>query len=179
MRTKIYVKANSFVDRVVELYNCMCELHKVMCENGIFNANYFDACVRTYAFKFNDSMNVHILNTRSQIYNELVMFGDMKPLMKRGGYKLNLRNREDVNEFSTVNNSEEHEFQLLMIHDEHELFQSYVHEKIRERIPEVNAIFLASMDIRRLNPAIKAAKELIDGYSESNTTTAYSVSGKG
>lgn len=165
MRTKIYVRANSFVNRVVELYNCMCQLHKVMCENGIFNSNYFDACIRAYAFKYNDSMNVYNLNVGSQMYNELVMFGDMKPLMKRGGHKLNLRDREGTNEFSTVNNSEEHEFQLLMIHDEFEIYQAYVREKIRERIPEVNSIFLASMDIRRLNPAIKAAKELIDGYN--------------
>lgn len=165
MRTKIYVKANSFVNRVVELYNCMCELHEVMCKKGIFNANYFDACIRTYAFKFSDSLVVSTLNTQSSIYHELAMFGDMKPLMKRGGYKMNLRDHEGTNEFSTVNNSEEHEFQLLMIHDEHELYQNYVKEKIRERIPEVNSIFLASMDIRRLNPAIKAAKELIDGYN--------------
>ena len=165
MRTKIYVKANSFVNRVVELYDCMCELHEVMCKKGIFNTNYFDACIRTYAFKFSDSMVVSTLNTQSSIYNELAMFGEMKPLMKRGGYKMNLRDREGTNEFSTVNNSEEHEFQLLMIHDEHELYQNYVKEKIRERIPEVNSIFLASMDIRRLNPAIKAAKELIDGYN--------------
>lgn len=178
MRTKIYVRANSFVNHVVELYNTMCELHEVMNENGIFNKNYFDACIRTYSFKFNDSMNVYNLSTSTQIYNELVMFGDMKPLMKRGGYKMNLRDRESTNEFSTINNSEEHEFQLLMIHDEHEIFQQYVKEKIRERIPEVNAIYLASMDIRRLNPAIKAAKELIDGYnSKPNKHTNPSING--
>lgn len=178
MRTKIYVKANSFVNRVVELYNCMCELHEVMCTKSIFNANYFDACIRTYAFKFSDSMVVSTLNAQSSIYHELAMFGEMKPLMKRGGYKMNLREREGTNEFSTVNNSEEHEFQLLMIHDEYELFQKYVEEKIRERIPEVNSIFLASMDIRRLNPAIKAAKELIDGYnSKPNKHTSPSING--
>lgn len=172
MRTKIYVKADKFVDRVVELYNLMCSLDAAIRSTALHKNNYMDACIRTYAFKYAKGMNVYCLNSTSDIYKEIICYGTDKPLMVRGGYKFNLQNKEVQNEFSTVNNSEESEFQLLMIHDEHEIFVQYVKEKIRERIPEVNSIFLATMDIRRLNPAIKAAKELIDGYnSKSNKST--------
>lgn len=171
MSTKNYIKAKKFVDKVIELYHAMVDLHEAVTSHSIVNGNYgnyFDACIRTYGFKFNECLSVCNLNKQSAIYYELLMIGADKPLMARGGYKFNLRNKEIINEFSTVNNSEENEFQLSLIYTEHELFHKYVYENLRERLPEVSSVFLESLDVRRLIPAIKATKEITRGFYESS-----------
>lgn len=160
MRTPIYVKADKFVKKCVELYKVLCVLQEQ--SKGIVNGNYMDSYIRTYAFKFHSSMNAYHLDVSTSIYREIVKFGSKSRVMARHGYEMSFYDKSET-EFSTVNNSEENEFQLSLLHDEHTLYLEYCKEKFKEQLPEINELFLGTTDIRRITPAIKAAKELIRG----------------
>lgn len=163
----IYQKADKFVQRTVELMELMAKLQEQINHTYLSNPkprNYMDAYIRSYGFKCEDAAELYILDMRSEIYKPIIVFGSdsrQSVLKWGGGNKIDLTYvREPI--YDTVNNSESTEFQLRLIDTDEVLFQKYVHTKLAEKLPNIKYIYLGTLDVLRLIPAIKALKDIID-----------------